>query len=66
MNREGTAYEIAHFLAVVGLAYLALRLAGSVGITALWAELVVAGAVGVSYVLAVFALDLAPPSWRGE
>ena len=66
MNRESTLYEVAHFVAVVGLAYLALFLATAAGVTALWAELLIAGAVGVSYVVAVLSLGLAPPSWRGE
>lgn len=66
MNREGTLYEIIHFAAVVGLAYLALSVARFAGVTALWAELLVAGIVGIGYVLAVLSLDLAPPSWRGE
>ncbi|MDL5362842.1 hypothetical protein [Halalkalicoccus sp. NIPERK01] len=66
MNREGTLYEVLHFAAVVGLAYLALFFARAAGITELWQELLVALVVGVCYVLVVFSLDLAPPSWRGE
>ncbi|MFC6905462.1 hypothetical protein [Halalkalicoccus tibetensis] len=66
MNRESTLYEVAHFAAVVGLAYAALFVADAAGVTALWAELLIALAVGVSYVVAVLSLGLAPPSWRGE
>lgn len=66
MNRESTLYEIAHFVAVVGLAYLALLAANAAGFTDLWIELLVAGFVGVSYVVIVLYLDLAPSSWRGE
>lgn len=64
MNR--TLYEIAHFVAVVGLAYLALFVVRALGITDFWVELLVALAVGVSYVLVVFSLGIAPASWRGQ
>ncbi|MEM4780190.1 MAG: hypothetical protein QXG03_01285 [Halalkalicoccus sp.] len=66
MNRDSVLYEIAHFAAVVGIAYLALLAARAAGVTALWAELLIALVVGVSYVSLVLYLDLAPPSWRGE
>lgn len=66
MNRDSVFYEIAHFAAVVGLAYITLSAARILGVTALWQELLVALAVGVGYVLVVLFLDLAPPSWRGE
>lgn len=65
MNRESTLYEVLHFVVVVGLAYAALFVTSALGVTALWAELLIAGAVGVSYVVAVLSLGLAPPSWRG-
>ncbi|ADJ13609.1 hypothetical protein [Halalkalicoccus jeotgali] len=66
MNRDGTLYEIVHFGAVVSLAYAALYAASLAGVTEFWAELLIAGVVGVGYVLVAFYLDLAPPSWRGE
>ncbi|WP_122088776.1 hypothetical protein [Halalkalicoccus subterraneus] len=66
MNREGTLYELTHFVAVVAIAYLTLFVARIAGVTALWMELVVTLLVGVGYVLAVLYLDLAPPSWRGN
>lgn len=66
MNRDSVFYELAHFAAVVGIAYLALLVARSAGVVELWAELLIALAVGVSYVLVVLYLGLAPPSWRGE
>lgn len=66
MNRDGTLYEVVHFAAVVCTAYLALMAANAAGITAFWAEVLVALLVGVSYVLVVFSLDIAPTSWRGE
>jgi hypothetical protein len=66
MNRDSVFYEIAHFAAVVGIAYAVLLLARSAGVTELWQELLIALAVGLGYVATVLYLDLAPPSWRGE
>ena len=66
MNRDSVFYEIAHFAAVVGAAYVALFAARAVGVTALWAELLIALVVGVAYVGVVLYLGLAPPSWRGQ
>lgn len=66
MNRDSIFYEIAHFAAVVGFAYVALFAARAVGITELWQELLIALLVGVGYVGLVLYLGLAPPSWRGR
>jgi hypothetical protein len=66
MNRDSVFYELAHFAAVVGIAYVALLAARSLGVTALRWELLIALAVGVAYVSVVLYYDLAPPSWRGN
>lgn len=66
MNRNSVFYEIAHFAAVVGFAYVALFAARAAGITALWAELLIALIVGMGYVGLILYLGLAPPSWRGR
>ena len=66
MNRDSLFYEIAHYLAVVGIAYAALLVARSAGLTTFRGELLVTLVVGVSYVAVILYLDLAPPSWRGD
>lgn len=66
MNRESVFYELAHFAAVVGIAYAVLLVARSVGVAELWQELLLALAVGLTYVAVVLYYDLAPPSWRGN
>lgn len=66
MNREGTLYEIVHFVTVVAVAYVALLAARTLGIATLRGELLVMLMVGVTYVAVVLRLGLAPPSWRGD
>ena len=66
MNRESLRYELAHFVAVVAVAYAALFAARTLGVTTLRGELLVALGVGVGYVACVLYLGLEPPSWRGD
>jgi hypothetical protein len=66
MNRDSVFYELAHFAAVVGIAYAVLLVVRSAGVTELRWELLIALAVGITYVAVVLYYDLAPPSWRGN
>ncbi len=66
MDRDSTRYELAHFVAVIAIAYVTLFAVRSVGTPPLWQELIAMLVVGAGYVAAVLALGLAPPSWRGN
>lgn len=66
MDPDSVLYEIVHFAAVVAIAYGALVAARTLGVAALWQELLIALAVGIGYVAVVLYFGLAPPSWQGR